>query len=169
MSADDADCLVIGVGNPDRADDGAGPLVAMRLQALRPPRVRVTMRGGDLLSLIDDWAGARAVVVVDAAAPLARPGTIHRWTPGTGELPRPPRPSSTHGFGVAEVLALAAHLGRVPQTLVVYAIEGARFDLGAAMTPAVRRAALALARRLGAGGGVTRATTPGPPRPSRGR
>ena len=166
MSGIDAECLVIGVGNPDRADDGAGPLVASRLQALRPPRVRVTMRSGNLLSLLDDWAGARAVVVVDAAAPLARPGTIHRWAPGSADLPRSSPSSSTHGLGVAEVLALAAQLGRLPPKLVLYAIEGASFDPGAPMTPAVRRASVMLARRLGAGRGIAGAAAPGP---SRGR
>ena len=148
MSGSGPDCLVIGVGNPDRADDGAGPLVATRLAAMRPPRLRAMVRNGDLLALLDDWAGADAVVVVDAAAPLARAGTIHRWTPGCGPLPLSPQPRSTHGFGVAETIALAERLGRLPPMLVVYAIEGARFDLGAAMTTAVRRAALALARRL---------------------
>ncbi len=149
-----ADRLVIGVGNPDRADDGAGSLVAAQMRALRLPRWRVIVRTGDLLGLLDDWAGAGAVVVVDAAAPLARAGAIHRWTPGREGLPVPPRPRSTHGFGVAEALALAEHLGCLPPALVVYAIEGANFAVGGAMTPAVRRASLALARRLGAGRGV---------------
>jgi hydrogenase maturation protease len=154
MSDRDADCLVIGVGNPDRADDGAGALVAARLTALRPPRLRAMVRDGDVLALLDDWAGADAVVVVDAAAPLARAGAIHRWTPGCGPLPLPPQPRSTHGLGVAEAITLAERLGRLPPVLVVYAIEGARFELGAAMTVAVRRASLALARRLGAGRGI---------------
>lgn len=169
MSGDGPGCLVIGVGNPDRADDGAGPLVARRLQALGPPRLRVRVREADLLALLDDWADALAVVVVDAAAPLERPGAIHRWTPERGALRPPPRPSSTHGFGVAEALALAEHLGRVPPALVVYAIEGARFGLGETMTPAVRRASLTLARRLAAGRGVPRARACPPPAPTRTR
>lgn len=167
MNGIDEDCLVIGVGNPDRADDGAGPLVATQLQALRPPRLRVGLRDGDLLALLEDWEGAGAVVVVDACAPLARVGAIHRWTPGSEGLSLPPRSQSTHGFGLAEALALALHLGRLPPTLVVYAIEGASFAVGGAMTPAVRRASLALARRLGAGRGVPHPAVCAVPRPSR--
>ena len=36
--------LVIGVGNPDRGDDGVGPAVASRVAALGLPGVRVVRR-----------------------------------------------------------------------------------------------------------------------------
>jgi hydrogenase maturation protease len=102
--------LVAGIGNPDRGDDGVGPAVATRLRGKVPPGVRVLERNGDVLALIEDWNGFFAVVVVDAAAPISRPGRVHRFDlkgqPLSGGLAR----SSTHGFGVAEAVELARKL-----------------------------------------------------------
>jgi len=48
--------------------------------------------------------------------------------------------TSTHAFGVAETICLARTLGKLPACFVVYAIEGACFAPGAAMTPTVAAA-----------------------------
>jgi hydrogenase maturation protease len=56
--------------------------------------------------------------------------------------------SSTHAFGVCDAIELARALGRLPERLEVYAIEGTDFAVGGTMTPAVADAADALAREL---------------------
>ena len=74
--------LVACLGNPDRGDDGLGAAVARALAGRLPDGVGLAVRSGDMLGLIDDWAGFDAVVCVDAAAPmdasLGTPGRIHR-------------------------------------------------------------------------------------------
>ena len=129
--------LVIGMGNPDRGDDGIGPLVARRLATQLPPEIEVLERSGDALALLDDWAGATAVILIDAAAPLATPGRIHCIDPEKESLPAGLSPASTHAFGVADAIALARALGRLPAHLVVLAVEGRCFDPGAPITPVV--------------------------------
>jgi hydrogenase maturation protease len=62
--------LVAAIGNPDCGDDGFGPAVADRLRGMVPAGVRVIECGGGVLSLIDEWAGFSAVLVVDAAASM---------------------------------------------------------------------------------------------------
>ena len=62
--------------------------------------------------------------------------------------PLPARTLSTHGFGVADAIELARSLGRLPERLDVYAIEGADFGHGDELTPAVAGAVAALAREL---------------------
>jgi hydrogenase maturation protease len=47
---------------------------------------------------------------------------------------------STHDFGIAEAVELARILGRLPRHLVVYLVEGERFDIGARLSPAVNDA-----------------------------
>ncbi len=89
------------------------------------------------------WEGAGHAVVVDACASGASPGTIHR-----GDAGRPVHPASTHGFGVADAIALARSLGRLPQRLDIYAIEGADFGYGDGLTPAVAAAVDELADEL---------------------
>jgi hydrogenase maturation protease len=140
--------LVVAIGNPDRADDGAGALVASRLAGRLPSDVPVVARTGDILSLIEDWTGFDAVVCIDAAAAIDVPGRIHRIDAGAGELPHGVAFASSHAFGLAEVIAVAAALRSLPERVIVYAIEGACFEGGATMTPEVTAAAAEVADRV---------------------
>jgi hydrogenase maturation protease len=139
--------LVIGFGNPDCGDDDAGPRTA-RLLMGRMPAGRVLERHADALGLIDEWRGVGALVVIDAAMAMGRPGHLHRRDIARGDLPRELAFGSTHAFGLPEAVALARRLGRLPARAWVFAIEGADFTPGAAMTPAVTAAVERLAGRL---------------------
>lgn len=140
--------LVIGLGNPDRGDDGVGARVAHQLAGRLPDAVRILTRRGDLLSLIDDWADVEALICIDAAAPQGAPGRIHRIDLTRDALPRDPTATSSHALGLPEAIALARTLGRAPSRILVYAIEGCRFDCGASLTPAVAAAAGIVASRV---------------------
>lgn len=129
----------MGVGNAWRSDDGAGLAVARRL-ADELPGVDVLEREGEPTSLIDAWAGAEAVWVVDAVASDAAPGTVHRLDASRAELPATLFRTSTHHISLAETVELARVLDRLPARLVVYGIEGASFETGEALTPAVAAA-----------------------------
>ncbi len=139
--------LVIGLGNPDCGDDGIGPLVA-RAIAERETGVRVIERRGDALALMEDWRGAQSVVLVDAAAAVSEPGRIHRIDLAREELRRDLSLSSTHAFGMAEAIALARALGRLPPQLIVYAVEGENFAPGDPMSCAVADAAEDVTARI---------------------
>lgn len=129
--------LVIGIGNPDCGDDAIGPMVAGLLAGRVPAGVTVLSRAGDMLGLIEDWDGWDGVVLIDAAALVTKPGTIHRVDLLRDPLPAGLALASTHAFGVANSVALARVLGRLPGELVVYAVEGAVFDPGAPVSAAV--------------------------------
>ncbi len=147
--------LVIGLGNPDRGDDAVGLCVARRVAALGLDGVEVREATGDALALLEDFAGAGHVVLVDAAAPLAAPGRVHCLDPLSRPLPREIVPASTHAFGLAEVIGLARALGQLPARLSVYAIEAAGFATGAPLSApvaaAVERVAERIATELGGG------------------
>ena len=132
--------MVIGVGNAWRGDDAAGLLAADAAGGVR--------HEGDGVGLLERWEGAGHVVVVDAAASGAEPGTVTRFDARAGALPVTALRSSTHHFGVADAIELARSLDRLPARLEVYAIEGADFAAGAGVTPAVERAARELGARL---------------------
>ena len=140
--------MVIGIGNPDRGDDGIGPVVAAKLAGRLPPGVALAARSGDMLALIEDWADADALICIDAAAPAGMPGRIHRLDPTVAELPREPVVASSHAFGLAEAIALARALHRAPARIVVYAVEGCQFDGGTPLSPPVAAAADAVADRI---------------------
>lgn len=132
--------LVIGIGNPDRGDDSIGPLVTRRLVGRAPPDVTIIERAGDALALIEDWAGYETVILIDAAAPGATPGRIHRIDLLTTQLPADMPFASTHAFGVGNAVGLARTLGLLPRCLVVYAIEGVNFEPGAHLSPNIAAA-----------------------------
>jgi hydrogenase maturation protease len=122
--------LVIGIGNPDRGDDAAGLEVARRVrEATRPGEVTVRELAGDQLALIDEWAGATEVYVVDAVCSGGMPGTVYQFDAAealTGRF----RHRGTHTFSLADVIELARALGRLPGHLAGYGIEGASFAIG---------------------------------------
>jgi hydrogenase maturation protease len=133
--------LVVGLGNPDRGDDGIGAVVTRKLAGRLPSDVTIVVRSGNMLSLIEDWANFDALVCVDAAAPMGAPGCIHRIDLAVGELPQNISTTSSHGFGIADAIGLARTLHLAPRDIVVYAIEGYCFNGGAPMTPEVMAAA----------------------------
>jgi hydrogenase maturation protease len=139
--------LVVGVGNLWRGDDGAGPAVVRRMRELGTG-VELREVDGDAAGLVDAWAGHEWAALVDAASSGASPGTLHAYRADRDPLPDAGLRSSTHAFGVADAIELARALGRLPARLDVYAVEGAGFAVGAALSPAAARAVDELAARL---------------------
>jgi hydrogenase maturation protease len=142
--------ILIGVGNGWRGDDGAGLAVARRVRELAPDGVEVREVEGDATALVEAWSGADHVVVVDAAQSGAAAGTVQRFDARAQPLPVRSLRSSTHAFGVADAVELSRALGRLPDRLDVYAIEGASFTAGASLSRAVERAVAGLASELSA-------------------
>lgn len=112
--------LIIGCGNPDRGDDAVGLLVARQL---REAGLDAREHTGDMLLLIDLWSGYDDVIIVDAMVSGAPAGSIAIFDPQTGQLPTQQLHSSTHQFGLAEVVELARTLDRLPPKLTIYGIE----------------------------------------------
>jgi hydrogenase maturation protease len=78
-------------------------------------------------------------VLVDAVQSGAQPGTVHRVDASERPLPQELRGStSTHALGLGEAIELARALERLPRLVLVYGVEGARFDAGAELSAEVR-------------------------------
>jgi hydrogenase maturation protease len=127
--------VVIGVGNRWRSDDGAGLEAAALLAA--EPGATVHEHDGDGTGLLDLWAGADAVVLIDAIRGGAAPGDLHRLDASDAPLPRPAAHRSSHALGVAEAIELSRALGSLPGRVVVCGVEGASFAAGRGLSPAV--------------------------------
>ena len=135
-----AEKLVIGLGNRYRGDDALGLEVAERLRRAAPPDVEVREEEGEPAALIELWVHGRRVFVIDAVTTGAPPGTITRidarTLAGAPELAR----RGTHAFGLGDVIELARALGRLPDELVIYGVEGERFETGAGLSEVAQRA-----------------------------
>src|SRR5579864_4899306 len=94
---------IIGCGNTDRADDGAGLLVARRLRELGLDSIE---HAGDGFALLELWHGSEDVVLVDAVLSGAAPGTVSVWDPRSEPLKVQDCGCSTHGFGPVEALEI---------------------------------------------------------------
>ena len=123
---------MIGLGNAARGDDAAGLIAARRLHGVE--------HEGEPLGLLDVWDGVESVVVIDAVRSGAVPGTIHRFDAAEPLPAALTGSTSTHALGLAETVELARALGRLPERLTVYGIEGERFEAGTDLTPAVSAA-----------------------------
>jgi len=137
--------LIIGVGNRYRRDDGVGPWVADRLAALGLPAIE---HSGEGAGLIEAWSAARHVVVIDATSSGAPPGTPHRLDAVAAEVPSRFFRYSSHLFGLAEAIATARTLGRLPERLIIHGIEGGDFGYGEEFTPEVAAAAETVVARI---------------------
>jgi hydrogenase maturation protease len=143
--------LVIGIGNPARGDDGAGIALAERLRQAVPAGVSVVAASGEPAALIEAWARAERVVLVDSCTGKGPAGSIEMFEAAAAPLPAELLRSSTHSLGVAEAIELARALKRLPKRLTVYGIAARRFDaqgLSAPVAAAVERLAGRLAAEL---------------------
>jgi hydrogenase maturation protease len=136
--------LVLGLGTDLRGDDAAGLEVARRLG----PRGRTVTPG----ALLEAWAGAGDVVLVDAVQTGAAPGTVHRIDLVAGRVPAPPQPRSSHLVGILDMVELARALGRLPARVELVGIEGRSFDLLQPLSAEVERAVAAVVAELSAPG-----------------
>jgi len=140
--------VVIALGNRFRGDDGIGPLVAERLRKMGTHRPGggngeyIIVEGkDDAMALVGAWEDAALAIVVDAAVSGASPGTVHRMEAGAQALPKDLARCSSHGLGLAEAVELGKALGRLPGRLVIFAVEAATLEQGAAISPRVAAAA----------------------------
>lgn len=147
---------VIALGSPHGGDDElmltiADGLVGIELIEL-VELVMAGRPGAGLVELICEEIGGGegpAVLILDVIRSGAAPGTIHELE--LSELLERSvalEPVSSHGFGPAEALRLAAALGRTLPRGRLLGIEGERFTIGAEPSPAVAAALPELDRRV---------------------
>lgn len=140
--------VVIGVGNTLRGDDGAGPAVVALLRDAVRSDVEIVAVDGEATELLSLLEGAASAFIIDASGSEGPAGTVRRFDASTSAVPQQKFASTSHGLGVAAVIELARALSRLPPQCVVYTIEGASFEVGAPVSPAVETAAAEVAKRL---------------------
>ncbi len=138
---------IIALGNRFRGDDGVGVEIAKHLEPL-PSGCTFTESPGDALGLLDLWQDSALTIVLDAAVSGAPPGTIHHLGDGQQATPKDLARCSSHGFGLAEAMALAKALGHTPGSLSIYAVEAGNLEPGAGLSAEVAVAAKAVAQQI---------------------
>jgi hydrogenase maturation protease len=140
--------VVLGIGNIERGDDGAGRQTARLLRHMLLERAEISELDGEATTILAKLEGADAAYLIDACVSDVPAGTVHRIDAKEGELPQAYSDVSTHGFGLVAAVELGRTLGQLPPRTIVYAIEGECFDPGAPLTEAVVAATVAVADRI---------------------
>jgi hydrogenase maturation protease len=135
--------VVIGCGNLLRGDDAVGPTLVRHLWEQGIPDEVTLVDGGTAgMDVAFKMRGAREVVLIDAAATGADPGTIYK-VPGEEVEQLPPLEGlHSHQFRWDHALAFAHWLlgDQYPDDITVYLIEAESTEPGAELTPAVEAA-----------------------------
>ncbi|UCD11696.1 MAG: hydrogenase maturation protease [Nitrospinaceae bacterium] len=140
-------CL-IGIGHPYRGDDQAGLRVARRLKAHADAGLEIVEHTGEAAGLMALFEGRDSVILVDAVSSGQAPGSLLRFDAARNPLPAGCFGTSTHYLGVAEAIEWARALGRLPQVVQVYGIEGVNFSPGGALSKQVEEAVDRLVREI---------------------
>lgn len=146
--------LVIGCGNRLCGDDAAGPEVIRRLMARGlPAGVRCLDAATDGIAVIDAMRNVPRMILVDACASGAEPGTILELTEADVETP-PPGRVSVHAIRWNHALVLARQLlgPEYPSDVAIRLIAGDSFEPGEFLSPAVAEAVARLADQIVAHG-----------------
>jgi len=116
---------IIGIGSPFGDDQLGWHIVdALERDSCLPASwqsiyfIKADRPGINLLELMRD---GDTVIIVDAMKSGAPAGTVRRFA--ASEIEEMNAPVSSHGFGVAAVLAMARALDQLPERLFIYGIE----------------------------------------------
>jgi hydrogenase maturation protease len=117
--------------------------------------------GAELLDLL---SSGRPCILLDVVVSGSPPGAIHE-IPLEDLSPEilPDLRVSSHGFGPGEAVALHGALGRPLPPGFFLGIEGASFEIGAGLSPAVEEALSSLDARVRRSLEVLRGHSPGDP------
>ena len=126
--------LVIGYGNDLRSDDGAGRVVADRVERLGLPGVTVRSLSQLVPELALEIAVVDLVVFVDASIEVGEPTVTPVASQAVEASPR------THFADPATLLGMTASVGPVPGKAFVVSIPVTNLDLGFELSAATAQA-----------------------------
>ena len=157
--------IVLGVGNLLMQDDGIGIRMLGELAAHYelPVEVRLIDVGVAGFAWLDELAGAELLLVVDAVRGSEPPGTL-RWLSPDELTDRFGPILSAHEVALADMLAAARLLGKLPPTRIlgvqVGGVQPLGLELSLPLRLALPKAAAAMADELNRSGFAVRRKEP---------
>jgi len=163
--------LILGLGNTLMTDEAVGPIVVQRMAAEAPDEApgesAVYLDGGTLsFTLAGPIAESQRLIVVDAAAMGATPGTVRVFEGEAMDRQLSLNAKTVHEVSLADLLDIARLTDTLPTRRALIGIEPTLVDWGSELTPAVAAAvteAVAQARGLMERWDLEAASDPGSP------
>ena len=122
------DITIIGIGNPDRGDDGAGWALIDAIQDLLPPCIVCRKSRGDISELLDLFSSSSTIYIIDAILCDLKAGEILQLDENNLE-DFDNKATSTHALSLSRVIEMATLLEAMPKKLILYAISGKNYSL----------------------------------------
>ena len=134
--------VILGIGNVLLTDDGAGVHAARLLAGALEERTDVEVVDAGTLSftLAPLLAGARRLIVLDAARLGAAAGTVRCFFGGEIDALLARARPSVHELGLRDLLGIARLTGTLPTERALIAIEPHSLEWGTEPSPAVAAA-----------------------------
>lgn len=134
--------LVIGVGNDFRSDDAVGLYVAREINKKGLKNTTIIEGINDGTSMIEAWKGISRAFVIDCVHSGGEPGKIYRFDALSENIPENYFPGlSTHAFNITDTIALARNIDYLPDSLIIYGIEGKNFGTGQGLSDRIHKSA----------------------------
>lgn len=134
-----SDCVIIGIGNPIKRDDGIGIHVVRYLEGRLPADVELvegSVYCADLLSFLE---GRKKAIFIDGIDAGDKPGTVFRFSPEEIRQ-KPGIPLSLHDFGVYELITSARLLDQCPEEITIIAVQVKDVGTGEELSEELRAA-----------------------------
>lgn len=126
---------IIGIGNTLMSDDGAGVRVLEQLYGLPEHVALVELATGGMI-LLHHLEKYRKVIIVDAVDFGGTPGEIRIFSPNEVTSVKTVG-YSLHDLDILAVLKLADKLGKLPDVVVIAAVQPASLEMKEGLSPAV--------------------------------
>ena len=141
---------IIGVGSPF-GDDRLGWTMVEMLRASRvfqsaAGKIDFTVLDRPGFTLLNHMGIADVIILIDAVRSGAKPGTLHLVA--ADNIESGTAVASSHGFGIAEALALARALGELPDSIILCGVEIDMVEASEDLSPAVQKALPVLKERI---------------------
>lgn len=139
-SEETAPVLLLAIGNPLMADDGAGQEMLSRLEAAAPEwgsDVELVDGGTQGLALLGVFEKRKAVVFLDAVRLGSKAGTVHVLN-GEELVQMGRRPAnSAHEGSAPDIMRALQLLGEAPEDVALVGIEPEKIETGMGLSPTV--------------------------------
>jgi hydrogenase maturation protease len=133
-------CVIIGIGNPIKSDDGVGVEAVRYLEGRLPGEVELvegSVYCADLFSFLE---GRDKAIFIDAIDAGEEPGAIFRFSPDEVRQRKTGISLSVHDFGPYELIAAARLMKQCPEEIVFLTVQVKNVEFGEELSKEVRAA-----------------------------